>query len=328
MTALIILTYNNVECMRECLASARVLDAGRIVPIVVDNGSLPEVAPSIIEAVARAWGGEPQVVTADGLDSTRVRACPTVVRSEQNLGYARGNNLGLDVASAMPGVEYVLIANDDVMYVDDIVPGLQSMLCCDDNCGVATPVLYRTGLRDVDYNCARREEKVSEMIADNMLMYWWRWRGLRQSPRQRARFVLANISRAEWPERLIVDLPSGACMMMRTSVLDSVGRFDPHTFLYYEENILMAKLRRMGMCAMVDTRLKAVHMGAATTSVADRKYAMMLHSGRSQMWYVAHYSGASTLMRWMHRMSVFFMLGSHRLQQAIAPGFMKSRAKR
>ena len=42
--------------------------------------------------------------------------------------------------------------------------------------------------------------------------------------------------------------------------------FDPNTFLYFEENILWEKIKRLGKFNYVDTSLRCIHLGASTTS--------------------------------------------------------------
>ncbi len=328
MTALIILTYNNVECLRRCLESARKLDAGRVVPIIVDNASEPANLAAAIEAVGQAWGVEPQVLSASNAGAGGIGAHPVVVASTENLGYARGNNLGMKVAEAMGEAEYVLLANDDIVFTSDIVPGLRRVLAEEQSCGIAAPVLYRPGMKAIDHNCARRKEKVGDMIAENVLGYWWKWRGYRHAPRQMARYILASAARNEWPDRVGVDLPSGACMMASLDLMRRIGGLDSRTFLYYEENILMAKLSREGLRCVVDTRLGAVHLGAATTSKAAVSYDLAKESCRSQIYYVKEYSGAGLLVRFLHRLSAAFFLASCRLQHAVAPGYIRRKMRR
>lgn len=324
MTALVIVTHNNADCLRRCLASARVLGGRGAIPVVVDNGSTQANLNAAIEALADTWGCRPQVVTPEEVQSGDLEPRPVVVTSRDNLGYARGNNLGVEAARTMIGVQYVLLANDDVIFTADIVPGLQRVLCEEEGCGVAGPVLYRPDMADIDHNCARMPEKASMMISDNFLKYWWRLRGMKRSPWQQRRYMLAGIGRDKWPRRLRVGMPSGACMMMRLDTFVDVGGFDERTFLYYEENILMEKLHRHGLHAVVDTTLGAVHLGAATTSQAPKSYEIMRESCRSQRLFVDKYTDAGPILRLFHRLSVFFLLASYGLQRAIAPGSTKN----
>lgn len=323
MTALIIVTYDNVDCLRRCLASARMLDSGAVVPVVVDNGSDSAGATAAADALAESWGVPAQVATPDDVAAGRLSRGPVVVRSRDNLGYARGNNLGVMAAEAMGEVEYVMFANDDVIFVDDIVPGLRRVLSEEKDCGIAGPVLYRPDMDSIDHNCARRAESVAQMISDNFLKYWWRWRRMPCSPGQRRRHMLQEMPRDKWPARLRAEMLSGACMMMRHDVFAVLGGFDPRTFLYYEENILMEKMRRAGLHAAIDTTLGAVHEGAATTSRASKSLQMMRESCRSQRIYVQYYTDAGRVLRLLHRLSVGFLLASHRLQRAVAPGRMR-----
>lgn len=42
-----------------------------------------------------------------------------------------------------------------------------------------------------------------------------------------------------------IELPSGSCMLFNKSFFQSIGSFDPNTFLYCEEDILYAKIKKL-----------------------------------------------------------------------------------
>ena len=54
-------------------------------------------------------------------------------------------------------------------------------------------------------------------------------------------------------------------MLVEKMLFQQIGSFDPHTFLYYEENILWAKVQRLGLSNYIDTTVSCIHLGAATT---------------------------------------------------------------
>src|SRR3954447_1414999 len=90
--AIVILAWNGREDTLRCLESVDALDWDDLSTIVVDNGS----SDGVVEAVRERF---PHV---------------RVIRSERNLGFAGGNNLGLRAAHEA-GADYLMILNNDTV---------------------------------------------------------------------------------------------------------------------------------------------------------------------------------------------------------------------
>src|SRR3712207_3827073 len=95
--AVVVLCWNGREDTLECLRSLERARWERLTPIVVDNGS----TDGTLDAVR---AGFPDAVT---------------IRSEENVGFADGNNIGMR-AALDAGADYVLILNNDTI----VDPGL------------------------------------------------------------------------------------------------------------------------------------------------------------------------------------------------------------
>ncbi len=57
----------------------------------------------------------------------------------------------------------------------------------------------------------------------------------------------------------IVDAVSGCFFLMSLETLEKVGYFDENTFLYYEENIMAKKLKKINMSCAVDNEVTIIH---------------------------------------------------------------------
>lgn len=99
--AIIILTWENYGETADCLDSLRSISYGNYRVIVVDNGS----EDGSIERLQREYGW-----------------CEFVVNDE-NLGFARGNNVGISYALDT-GTDYVLLLNDDTIVEPDFLEPL------------------------------------------------------------------------------------------------------------------------------------------------------------------------------------------------------------
>lgn len=312
-TALIILNYNGCADTLACVRSVLEHNTAPVRFVVVDNASRPEQKDALALGLKEIFG-ERLRVAAPGESALESEA--TLILNNENSGYARGNNVGLEAAYKCPGVEYVMILNNDVLFVEDIIPPLIDKLRALPDCAIVSPILFKsTELKEYDINCARRNERVGEMIGKNFLHYWRRLR--KRSPQQVSpgRYLLTNCSQTKG--EIEIELPSGSCMLARKDLMQRIGSFDPNTFLYYEENILYSKIAPLGLKNYLSLDQKCVHLGAATTNSSGGVF-INKHAMASQRYYVSHYSGAGTMLRAAHWLSSHFFIASLRLQKALA----------
>lgn len=312
LTALIILNYNNVSDTLNCLESVRKHNTAPIKVIVVDNASSPEHRCELESAMAHFCGDDLWIGKAEEapLSSAAIGAKYALLLSDDNGGYARGNNLGLELAYADDEVSDVMILNNDILFVEDIIPKLLAERDSLPDCAIVSPVLYKKNLEGYDVNCARRRKAVKGIIRDNFMFYINKLRG---KASQGAIFV----DEASFPKSgaVPIDLPSGSCMLLRKDVFKRLGSFDPHTFLYYEEDILGEKIRALGMKNYLVSGAKCVHLGAATIKKTRMTCSTMKRHLESQRYYVAHYAGANAAEKALHWLSVRFFLLSFWVQQ-------------
>lgn len=277
-TAVIILQYGNSSATIDCLESLYRYNTAHIKLVVVDNASPHlEDVKSVVSYLGEKFGDN-FLETTDGVKHNGKLPVATLVRSNVNDGYARGNNKGLVLAYSDPEVDTVLILNNDVLFVEDIIPKLREDLAIYRDCGLITPLLYKKGLKETDPNCARREGRVRDILVYNFLFF-------RTTPGMR-RYAYIDVK----PDSGIVraDLISGSCMMADKSLIKSIGGFDPGTFLYQEENILWEKIKKIGHGNYVDTDIKCVHLGGDTIG-KNLSPGLLRLSFKSQLYFIKHY---------------------------------------
>ncbi len=314
-TALIILNYNNAEATANCLRSVRTYNSARIKTIVVDNASRPEQQAALIDVFHNEFGTDAPVIDETAPESRKALCghdAALLLRSV-NSGYAQGNNAGLELAYADPDVDTVMILNNDILFVEDIIPGLLDILNSHPDAAVVSPVLYKKDMQGLDLNCARRESSVADLIRTNILLYWW----LLWNYQPKKQYILAD---ADAPASGVtpIGLPSGSCMLLRKDVFARIGGFDPATFLYFEENIMAARSKALGLQNYLSLDHRCIHLGAATTSAPSQSsYTIMKAGIDSSRYYVEHYSGASWPMRSLHRLSCLFYQTLFRIQKAL-----------
>lgn len=297
--AIIILQYGNHQATIDCIDSVEKFNSYPIKYIVVDNGS-PNHDDS--EAIARYLNKKFHGQFLQLSDNQAIPAtlpCATLLQSATNDGYARGNNKGLTIAYTDEQIDKILILNNDIIFVDDIIPRLVADVDSLEECALVSPLLYKKNLRDIDPNCARFEGRLRDTIIYN-------FRFLKTTHRiERATFIPVKPMSGIIPVQLV----SGSCIMCDKTTFRHIGSFDPGTFLYCEENILWEKIKRENLKNYVDTDIRAIHLGASTIGklLSPKLLKMALES---QYYFYKNYHTGSRWKLFLLRLSQWWVVSA------------------
>jgi len=116
----LILSYNGKQLLEDSISSYLENEYSNFEVVVIDNGSTDGTK----EYVEKKW---PEVI---------------VLRTENNLGYSGGFNLGLDFAFNKENADYVLITNNDVKVDPNVVSELVKVAQTDPSIGFVTGKVY------------------------------------------------------------------------------------------------------------------------------------------------------------------------------------------
>ena len=177
LVTIVIVTWNSADDIDECLISMLAQSYANYQILIVDSDSSDET-----------------------LDVVRKRY-PAVQICElgQNLGYRRGNRVGMAVAEG----EYIVVCNDDVRVTEHWLEAMIVAMESDPTIGIATPLI-------LEYD---RPEEIS--AAGNTLHY----SGMSGHIQSR------GSHRESIQRRQIVAAPSGCCFMIRKGLLVQLGGF-------------------------------------------------------------------------------------------------------
>lgn len=286
-TALIILNYNNWEDTVNCIESVEKHNTAPIKYIVVDNGSnCHESVEELDKFFCSKFEGQySRIKEGEELQKATLPRL-TLLVSETNNGYAQGNNKGLAIAYRDEEIEYVMILNNDILFVQDIIPSLITQHQKIHDCAIISPILYKKDLASIDYNCARKNHTEWELILTYLFLYKDFCGCLSRMKNQR--FLLKRNPLLMKQPFVEIELPSGSCMLMKKALMQKIGGFDPNTFLYFEENILFKRICGAGMKNYLVPSLKCIHLGASSTSKSSRSF-MLQSDFHSCKYYIRTY---------------------------------------
>lgn len=297
---IIILNYNNIKDTIACIQSIENYNTAPIKYIIIDNGStLSNIVNDLDNFLTITFKDRYQQINISNKRSNLLYA--NLLINPTNEGYAKGNNKGLQLAYEDDEISDILILNNDVLFVEDILPKLSSYYNQLKDVAILSPVLYKKDLKELDYNCARKNINPWVEIGNNFSHYFLKlfhlpnWGG--------NRYILRKETSSS--PIIPIELPSGSCMYVNKKLFQEIGSFDPNTFLYWEENILYKKTKRICKQNYLCTNLKCIHLGASSTTLSPSLFIIDCNL-KSSRYYMKTYSGCSLLTLWMHYISTIF----------------------
>ena len=233
--AAVVVNYNAGNALTRCVAS--VLTEAPAEVVVVDNDSSDGSLASLRAA-------HPQV---------------TVVTAGDNLGYARGANLGI----AATGAPLVAVLNPDTLLRPGAAAAVVARFEGEPGVGAVGPTLLNTD--GTVYPSARSVPSMADAVGHGLLYFVWPANPFTRRYRQ----VDADPGRPR-----DVDWVSGAAVWLRRSALDQVGGWDERYFMYVEDVDLCWRLRRAGWRVVYEPGAAVEHLlGISTAGVPYRMIA-------------------------------------------------------
>jgi len=233
--SVVIVLYDSADVIDGCIATL----PPEVEVVVVDNASAD-----------------------DGLErAIALRPDSSALRSERNLGFGGGCNLGWHAASR----PYVAFVNPDVRVRDQALSILLGRLEAEPHAMVGPALLDRSG---ATRRCKRRPTALLDAIG--LLPAAARWAPVGWD---------GKLGRADPVHEAGGRVPTveGACFILRRSDLEAIGGFDEDFFLYYEEESLAL---RLAGGAVYEPRAVVEHSGAASTARASALATRHLHRSR------------------------------------------------
>ncbi len=303
MVGIIILDYNNAYDTMNCISSVMEHTPNGVYKImVVENGSNDATLAQMTDFVNGQ--NEGRVYREKGAVPKNLPKLSLLI-SQTNDGYAEGNNKALRLFEKDKSIDKILILNNDILFVEDIISSLEQTMMQIPDCGVISPLLVKKDGVSIDYNCARHDYKKMQFFWEYLFSFKNLF-GIIERFEYQKKYLLNNPSLLSEPF-FEIELPSGSCMMIDKDLFKSIGYFDNHTFLYFEENILYRKLLCIGRKNFIVPSLKCIHLGASTSQKVPSMFTMKCQM-KSTSYYLKTYRDAPLLARYVSLMSIFTII--------------------
>lgn len=212
LVKIIILNWNGWRDTIECLESLCKINYPSYQVVVVDNGSTDDSASRI-----KRWAKE----NGKPLE---------VLEIKENLGFARGNNVGIKYVIGNENPEYILILNNDTTVERDFLKAMVSEIKRLPNAALCAPQVK-------DYYRKKLWQKPIKHRLNTLTYLLF----ATQLYRFTTKFIRYDLTR---PSQIYT--APGCCLLIGSEAFERIGLFDEHTFLGWEEFIIAERLMQNG----------------------------------------------------------------------------------
>lgn len=229
-----------------------------------------------------------EVVGMNSAPKSKDNGSVYVLPSEENLGFAKGNNLGVNFLAKYLDVDYLLFSNNDIEIKSSCcLSSLIATLNRDDKIGAVGPRII--GLDGVE------QPPHDSYVSPYRQMVW------RLLPFLRRKAKITSDTVLKKRESGFTYWVQGSFFVMRTKDFMQVGMFDPNTFLYSEEPILAERLKQVGKQMYYENSVTVLHYEGGTIvkqrgNSWSRKMVI-----ESNCYYYKRYLGYNSLTVWLYK---------------------------
>ncbi len=222
LVSVISVHFNNIIVTEEFIKSILNITYAPIEIIIVDNGSEEEPIMPLIKKY------------------------PTInfIVSDENLGFAGGNNLGIKEARG----EYLLFINNDTEVTPGFMEPLVNHFKQNKNTGMASPVIKYFGTDFIQY-------------AGSSDINHYTGRSSRKG--------LDEMDEGQYDFSFKTEIIHGAAVMVSREVIEQIGAMPELFFLYYEEIDWCAQAKKAGFEIWVVGESKVYHKESMSTGKAS-----------------------------------------------------------
>lgn len=174
------------------------------------------------------------------------------IKSNGNIGYGAGNNLGAKYATG----KYLLIVNPDTLFKNNIIDILANFLQKNKFAGAVSPLLLKEDGKAYDPQGSLELTPIRAIFSMSFISKVFPKNYISN------RFWLSNKKNKKIKE---VEVCPGTCLMIGKKLFEKIGGFDESFFLYFEEFDLCKRIKEAGYKMFILKDAKIIHyLGLST----------------------------------------------------------------
>jgi GT2 family glycosyltransferase len=225
---IIVLNWNGKEDTIECIKSLDEIEYENYKIVIVDNGS-----------------GDNSVS-----DIKNIFPDINVIENNKNLGFAGGNNIGIDFAMAN-NADYILLLNNDTIVDKNFLSELIDVGESDEKIGLLGPKTYF-------YSDPKR--------------IWFAGGRVNWMKNSGSHVGIEEIDHGQYDKIRQVDYLTGCCLLIKRQVIEKVGKLSEDYFLYYEDTDLSLRAKNSEYECIYVPKSKIYHKVSRSTKPGSSSY--------------------------------------------------------
>lgn len=252
--AYVILNYKNCNVTFDCVDSIREYNqTNSYCIVIVDNESTEET----FRGLSQKFGKDNDV---------------SIIRNIKNLGFAKGNNTGIRFAHEHFDIEYICVLNSDVKLLHGVLDVLREKSRMTDFAVLGPMILSGDGRYDsspmADHLYTKKEiiKEIRHSRRVLNLNHWNLWKLYQYYQKIKPKQKTCRYTNEIDYLRDYTDYKlHGCCLFFSNKFFDYYDGFCEQTFLYFEEDILLLNLKKVGLHSLYTPKVIVYHAEDAST---------------------------------------------------------------
>ncbi len=214
-----------------------------------------------------------------------------LVRSESNLGFTGGNNMGIHYSIENFNSEYVVLLNNDTTVDKNFLVELFNYAEAHPKVGIATSKIYFSKGREY-YLKSYNKDQLGKVI-------WFAggsidWQNLLAFHRG-----VDEVDRGQFSRDDSFDFATGCAMMIKREVLEKVGTLDKRYFLYMEDVDYSVRVKKAGYDLRLVPSSVVWHKNAGSTGGSGSHLQQYYQARNTLLFVILHgdYKQAKVFLR-------------------------------
>ena len=229
----------------------------------------------------------------------------TLLRSESNLGFTGGNNMGIHAAIERYNSDFVLLVNNDTLVDPNCLQSLLHFAQQYPNAGIICPKIYFAKGHEFHSLSYARSEKGK--------VIWYAGGAIDWANLDCHHRGVDELDRGQFALQIVSDFATGCCALIRRETLEKIGYLDKQFFLYYEDADWSEKSIRSGYQIGYCDSAIVWHINAGS-SQGPGSTIQLYYQTRNRLIFFWRY-GSNRVKLTVARLAIQFLISGTKLQK-------------
>ncbi len=297
--SIILVNFNTTKDTLDCLDSLK----KAIIPpklslhiVLVDNASSDNSVATVLAAVKKNKYKNLQFIVSD-----------------KNTGFTGGNNIGIRKAHE-DNPTHILLLNNDTLVPKDFFQTLSKSSIREPKVGVLTPKIYFA--KGFEFHKDRYQKK------DLGKVIWSAGGTVDWDNIYGSNDHVDEVDMGQFTKPTQTQFATGACMLIKREVIDSVGIFDERYFLYLEDLELSTRIKEAGWKIVFDPSVYLWHKVSQSSGVGSSLNDYFIT--RNRLLFGSTYAGLRTKLA-LYREAIRFLFNGTKAKKIAVRDFFLRR---